>query len=88
MLVYEATRDAADRAGAGATPVGADRGLPAGQPAAAGAGAAGRARHGRRRRIALIPEAHVGFVGMARDEETHQPAPYLESLPTTWPASR
>jgi uracil phosphoribosyltransferase len=30
---------------------------------------------------ALIPEAHVGFVGVARDEETAQPKPYLESLP-------
>ncbi len=37
---------------------------------------------------ALIPEARVGFVGVARDEETHQPTPYLESLPddlSTWP---
>jgi uracil phosphoribosyltransferase len=30
---------------------------------------------------ALIPEAHVGFVGVARDEKTHLPTPYLESLP-------
>lgn len=30
---------------------------------------------------AMVPEAHVGFVGMARDEETYQPVPYLESLP-------
>ena len=30
---------------------------------------------------ALIPEARVGFVGVARDEETHEPTPYLESLP-------
>jgi uracil phosphoribosyltransferase len=30
---------------------------------------------------ALIPEAQVGFVGMARDETTHQPTPYLASLP-------
>ncbi|VEG52192.1 uracil phosphoribosyltransferase [Mycolicibacterium aurum] len=30
---------------------------------------------------ALIPEAKVGFVGVARNEETHQPTPYLESLP-------
>jgi uracil phosphoribosyltransferase len=28
-----------------------------------------------------IPESHVGFVGVARNEETHQPVPYLESLP-------
>lgn len=30
---------------------------------------------------AAIPEADVGFVGVARDEETHQPFPYMESLP-------
>lgn len=29
----------------------------------------------------LIPQARVGFVGIARDEQTHQPVPYLESLP-------
>ena len=30
---------------------------------------------------AMVPEAHIGFVGIARDEETAQPVPYLESLP-------
>jgi uracil phosphoribosyltransferase len=30
---------------------------------------------------ALIPEARVGFVGVARNESTHHPVPYLESLP-------
>ncbi|QIS01851.1 uracil phosphoribosyltransferase [Nocardia brasiliensis] len=29
----------------------------------------------------LIPDARVGFVGIARDEQTHQPVPYMESLP-------
>ncbi|WP_216897570.1 uracil phosphoribosyltransferase [Nocardia alni] len=29
----------------------------------------------------LIPESRVGFVGIARDEKTHQPVPYMESLP-------
>ncbi|NLU81842.1 uracil phosphoribosyltransferase [Rhodococcus sp. HNM0569] len=29
----------------------------------------------------LIPQSRVGFVGIARDERTHQPVPYLESLP-------
>jgi uracil phosphoribosyltransferase len=29
----------------------------------------------------LIPQSRVGFVGIARDEQTHQPVPYLESLP-------
>ena len=30
---------------------------------------------------AMVPEANVGFVGIARNEDTHQPVPYLESLP-------
>ncbi len=30
---------------------------------------------------ALIPEAQMGFVGLARDEQTLQPTPYMESLP-------
>ncbi|WP_081893420.1 uracil phosphoribosyltransferase, partial [Actinoalloteichus caeruleus] len=29
----------------------------------------------------LIPEAQMGFVGLARNEETLRPTPYLESLP-------
>jgi uracil phosphoribosyltransferase len=29
----------------------------------------------------LIPEAQMGFVGLARDEQTLQPTPYMESLP-------
>ena len=31
--------------------------------------------------LAMIPDAQVGFIGMARNEETHQPVPYLEALP-------
>ena len=31
--------------------------------------------------LSMIPDAQVGFVGMARDEETHQPVPYREALP-------
>lgn len=30
---------------------------------------------------ALIPDSRVGFVGIARDEDSHQPVPYMESLP-------
>ncbi|MGV9710512.1 uracil phosphoribosyltransferase [Gordonia sp. NPDC003424] len=30
---------------------------------------------------AMVPEAFIGFVGVARDETTAQPVPYLESLP-------
>ena len=31
--------------------------------------------------LALLPEALVGFVGVARDEESHLASGYLESLP-------
>ncbi|MFC5947715.1 uracil phosphoribosyltransferase [Pseudonocardia lutea] len=31
----------------------------------------------------LVPEAQMGFVGVARDEETHRPTPYMESLPAS-----
>ncbi|APT93141.1 uracil phosphoribosyltransferase [Corynebacterium phocae] len=31
--------------------------------------------------LSMIPDAQVGFIGMARDEETHEPVPYLEALP-------
>ncbi|MFW0784332.1 uracil phosphoribosyltransferase [Gordonia sp. CPCC 206044] len=30
---------------------------------------------------AMVPESRVGFVGVARDEATARPVPYLESLP-------
>ncbi len=29
----------------------------------------------------LLPESQMGFVGLARDEHTHQPTPYMASLP-------
>lgn len=29
----------------------------------------------------LLPESQMGFVGIARDEETHEPHPYMASLP-------
>lgn len=31
--------------------------------------------------LSMIPDAQVGFIGLARDEETHEPVPYLEALP-------
>jgi uracil phosphoribosyltransferase len=31
--------------------------------------------------LALLPESSMGFVGLARDEETHEPRAYMESLP-------
>ncbi|MGH3910496.1 MAG: uracil phosphoribosyltransferase, partial [Pseudonocardiaceae bacterium] len=36
---------------------------------------------------ALIPEAQMGFVGLARDERTLQPRPYMESLPESLAAT-
>lgn len=29
----------------------------------------------------LLPESQMGFVGLARDEQTHQPHPYMAALP-------
>src|SRR5699024_7913487 len=31
--------------------------------------------------LSMIPDAQVSFIGLARDEETHEPVPYLEALP-------
>jgi len=31
--------------------------------------------------LRLIPQAEVGYVGLARNEETHLPTPYLAKLP-------
>ncbi|MBN9644114.1 uracil phosphoribosyltransferase [Corynebacterium mendelii] len=31
--------------------------------------------------LSMIPDAQVGFIGLARDEQTHEPVPYLEALP-------
>ena len=80
MLVYEATRDAATESVPVRTPLAATTGSRLANPPLlvpvlrAGLGMVDQAH-------ALIPEARVGFVGVARDEETHQPTPYLESLP-------
>ena len=32
---------------------------------------------------AFVPESQIGFVGVARDEQTHEPTPYMVSLPDT-----
>lgn len=80
MLIYEATRDAATEPLPVRTPVADTTGSRLSNPPLlvpvlrAGLGMVDQAH-------ALIPEAQVGFVGMARNEETHQPAPYLASLP-------
>lgn len=80
MLVYEATRESATDTVTVRTPLAETTGHRLANPPLlvpvlrAGLGMVDEAH-------ALIPEARVGFVGVARDEETHQPTPYLESLP-------
>jgi uracil phosphoribosyltransferase len=80
MLVYEATRDAARETFTVRTPLAETVGSRLAKPPLlvpvlrAGLGMVDQAH-------VLIPEARVGFVGVARNEETAQPMPYLESLP-------
>jgi uracil phosphoribosyltransferase len=80
MLVYEATRDAPQEGIAVRTPLAETMGVRLANPPLlvpvlrAGLGMVDQAH-------ALIPEARVGFVGVARDESSHHPVPYLESLP-------
>jgi uracil phosphoribosyltransferase len=80
MLVYEATQDAAREEFTIRTPLAETTGCRLASPPLlvpvlrAGLGMVDQAH-------ALIPEARVGFVGVARDEQTHEPTPYLESLP-------
>ncbi|CAN5195045.1 uracil phosphoribosyltransferase [soil metagenome] len=80
MLVYEATREVPRETFSIRTPLAETAGFRLAQPPLlvpvlrAGLGMAEAAQ-------VLIPEAQVGFVGVARNEETHLPTPYLESLP-------
>ncbi len=80
MLVYEATRDAVSAPVPIRTPLAETTGSRLAVPPLlvpvlrAGLGMVDKAH-------SLIPEAHIGFVGVARDEETHEPTPYMESLP-------
>jgi uracil phosphoribosyltransferase len=80
MLVYEATRGAPLRTAPIHTPVARTVGYALATPPLlvpvlrAGLGMVDAAQ-------ALMPEAQTGFVGIARNEETHQPMPYMESLP-------
>ncbi|CDO87282.1 uracil phosphoribosyltransferase [Mycobacterium triplex] len=80
MLVYEATRDAATTPVRIRTPLADTLGKRLTKPPLlvpvlrAGLGMVDEAH-------AAIPEAEVGFVGVARDEQTHLPFPYMESLP-------
>lgn len=80
MLVYEAARDLDTEEFDVETPVATARGRRLSDPPIvvpiirAGLGMIDPA-------LAMIPDAQVGFLGMARDEETHEPVPYLEALP-------
>jgi uracil phosphoribosyltransferase len=80
MLIYEATRDLAVEQFAIHTPVARTTAVRLANPPLlvpvlrAGLGMADQAHR-------MIPDAQMGFVGLARDEETLKPTPYLESLP-------
>ena len=80
MLVYEATRDLAVEEQPIQTPVTATTGFRLAAPPLivpvlrAGLGMADTA-HG------MLPESQMGFVGLARNEETFQPEAYMASLP-------
>jgi len=80
MLVYEATRDLPVRSEPIHTPVARTAGVRLANPPLlvpvlrAGLGMADAA-------LGLLPEAQMGFVGLARDETTFLPRAYLESLP-------
>jgi uracil phosphoribosyltransferase len=80
MLIYEATRDAPLATAPLHTPIARTLGYRLAEPPLlvpvlrAGLGMVDAAQ-------ALMPEAQMGFVGVARNEETHRPVPYMQSLP-------
>jgi uracil phosphoribosyltransferase len=82
ILIYEALRDAPVRTERIHTPVARTEGYWLANPPLlvpvlrAGLGMADQAHR-------LIPEAQMGFVGLARNEETLEPTPYMESLPSS-----
>jgi uracil phosphoribosyltransferase len=82
MLIYEATRDAAVSSVPIHTPVARTSAVRLANPPLlvpvlrAGLGMADQAHR-------LIPESQMGFVGIARNEETLEPQPYMVSLPET-----
>ena len=81
MLIYEASRDLPVEHFDVQTPVGVAQGTRLKNPPIivpvirAGLGMIDPA-------LKMIPDAQVGFIGLARDEKTHQPVPYLEALPS------
>lgn len=87
MLMYEALADAATEPVTVQTPITDCAGVRLAHPPLlvpvlrAGLGMVEQAH-------SLVPEARVGFVGLVRDETTHQPVPYLESLSADLSAQR
>jgi uracil phosphoribosyltransferase len=82
LLVYEATRTLERGSIAIETPVAPTTGTVIANPPLlvpvlrAGLGMAEAAFN-------LLPESQMGFVGIARDEQTHEPHPYMASLPVS-----
>jgi uracil phosphoribosyltransferase len=82
LLMYEATRELPTASAPIVTPVAPTTGVTIANPPLlvpvlrAGLGMAEAAFN-------LLPESQMGFVGLARDEETHEPHPYMASLPDT-----
>lgn len=80
MLIYEASRDLKTETFPIQTPVSPAEGTRLENPPIivpvirAGLGMIDPA-------LSMIPDAQVGFIGLARNEETHEPVPYLEALP-------
>jgi len=80
MVVYEAARTFAVEQFPITTPVAPTEGTRLANPPLivpvlrAGLGMADSA-------LALLPESSMGFVGLARDEDTYEPRAYMESLP-------
>jgi uracil phosphoribosyltransferase len=80
LLVYEATRALPTSDAPIVTPVAPTTGVVIANPPLlvpvlrAGLGMAEAAFN-------LLPESQMGFVGLARDEQTHEPTPYMASLP-------
>lgn len=80
MLVYEASRSLPAENYDLTTPVATTQGTRLAQPPIivpvirAGLGMIDPA-------LSMIHDAQVGFIGLARDDDTHEPVPYLEALP-------
>jgi len=82
LLVYEATRELEVSGTPITTPVTDTTGVVIANPPLlvpvlrAGLGMAEAAFN-------LLPDSQMGFVGLARDEQTHEPVPYMASLPAS-----